>query len=108
MSNYFNISHGLRGCYMPDSDPYVIRADTRRELKKAVEYEARVLRDSGYFGCSKRNAASLAAEGWRCRNDRRWTLDLVLGCSLRRGASEYGLFLARATRQDFLAQESEC
>ena len=64
MSRYFHISQGLRGCYMPDS-AYVIRCDTRRDLKAALESEAYYIRDAGFIGCSKRGVASLAAMLWR-------------------------------------------
>ncbi|TIT73389.1 MAG: hypothetical protein E5W57_28230 [Mesorhizobium sp.] len=64
MSKYFHIMTGLRGCYMPDN-AYVIRVDTRRELKAAIEDEARLCRDSGFVGCSKSAVASLAAAAWR-------------------------------------------
>lgn len=63
---YFQIMQGLRGCYMPDSS-CIIRCSTRRELKSALEYEARDLRDAGFRGASKRAIASLAAQAWRNR-----------------------------------------
>ena len=36
---YFMIMQGLRGCYMPDSN-CVISAASRRELKRALQWEA--------------------------------------------------------------------
>lgn len=63
---YFQIMHGLRGCYLPDSS-YIIRATTRRELKSALESEARDYRDAGFVGASKRNITRLASQAWRNR-----------------------------------------
>lgn len=63
---YFSIYQGLRGCYMPDS-AYVIRANTRKELKSALAWEAESIRDAGGIGLSKRAIASLAAHAWRNR-----------------------------------------
>lgn len=65
---YFRIFQGLRGCYMPDSS-YVIRAETRRELKDALEWEAESIRDAGGVGLSKRAISWLAAESWRNRKN---------------------------------------
>jgi hypothetical protein len=47
MAKYFTISHGLRGCYMPDGDPYIVMARTRRELKAAIADEANGLGNIG-------------------------------------------------------------
>ena len=63
---YFSISTGLRGCYMPDN-AYVIQVDTRRELKAAIESEARDYRDAGFVGANKKAIAYIAAIAWRNR-----------------------------------------
>lgn len=63
---YFAIHQGLCGCYMPDS-AYIIKADTRRELKAALESEARDIRDAGGVGLSKKAIAWLANAAWRNR-----------------------------------------
>jgi len=63
---YFTIYQGLRGCYMPDS-AYTIKADTRRELKAALTWEADSIRDAGGVGMSKKAIASLAAMAWHWR-----------------------------------------
>jgi hypothetical protein len=63
---YFTLWQGLRGCYLPDA-AYTIKAATRRELKAALEYEARDIRDAGGIGLSKRAITWLAAAAWRNR-----------------------------------------
>jgi len=99
---YFQISQGLRGMYMPDSS-YIIRADTRRELKSALEWEARDIRDAGGVGLSKRAIASLAAAAWRDRKssnpygfiaEYRWRYQST-------GTAPYAIFVNNATRQEY-------
>ena len=63
---YFTIHQGLRGCYMPDS-AYIIRANTRRELKSALAWEADSIRDAGGVGMNKRAIAWLANAAWKAR-----------------------------------------
>lgn len=63
---YFTIGQGLRGCYMPDS-VYVIKTDSRRELKAALEWEAESIRDAGGIGLNKRAIAWLANAAWKAR-----------------------------------------
>ncbi len=41
MSRYFNVSHGLRGCYMPDNSQ-IVKVTTRRELKEHVAASRRM------------------------------------------------------------------
>ncbi len=103
MSRYFHISNGLRGCYMPDS-AYTLRADTRRELKAALEEEAESLRSAGYHGLGKARIAWLAAAVWR---DKRASLPYCVPCSLERGSADYGLFAAPSSRADWLAEQEE-
>lgn len=64
---YFSIYQGLRGCYMPDG-AYIIKADTRRELKRALQWEADSIRDAGGYGANKRAIAWLANAAWKARN----------------------------------------
>ncbi len=100
---YFRIMQGLRGCYMPDN-AYVLRADTRRELKSALEYEFCDLVDAGAVGLSKRALASLAARAWRspsvydCVAPYRWRYQSP-------GRAPYGVFVSRSTRREYLDQE---
>jgi hypothetical protein len=63
---YFSIYTGLRGMYMPDG-AYIIKADTRRELKSTLQWEADSIRDAGGIGLSKKTIAKLAAIAWRER-----------------------------------------
>lgn len=64
MAKYFQVMIGLRGAYMPDSS-YVIKCDTRRWLKSAIQYEANNIRDAGFVGITKRDIAAFAAHMWR-------------------------------------------
>jgi hypothetical protein len=63
---YFTIFNGLRGCYMPDS-AYIIKADTRKELKSALQWEAHSIRDAGGIGMNNRAIAWLANIAWKQR-----------------------------------------
>ncbi len=104
---YFMISNGPRGCYMADG-AYIIKCDTRRELKSALEWEARDMRDAGFIGASKRAVAQLAA--WCWRNRKGWTYSAVMPLAPphSRGNYCYGLMVDHSTRAEYLAlQESE-
>lgn len=107
---YFHISTGLRGCYMPDN-AYVIKADTRRELKSAIEYEANSYRDAGFVGANKKAIAALAASAWRNRGASNAALPYVLPLAPEHAPRNYchGIFASGATRADYLeyAKESE-
>ena len=63
---YFSIYTGLRGMYMPDG-AYIIKADTRRELKRALQWEADSIRDAGGIGMNKRAIAWVANAAWKGR-----------------------------------------
>lgn len=63
---YFTIWQGLRGCYVPDS-AYILRANTRKELKTALQWEANSIRDAGGIGMNKRAIAWLANAAWKAR-----------------------------------------
>lgn len=63
---YFSIYQGLRGLYMPDG-AYIIRANTRRDLKRALQWEADSIRDAGGYGANKRAIAWLANAAWKAR-----------------------------------------
>lgn len=54
---------------MPDS-AYIIKADTRRELKAALQWEADSIRDAGGIGMNKKAIAWLAATAWRNRKNK--------------------------------------
>lgn len=107
---YFHISHGLRGCYMPDSS-YVIRAATRRELKDAIAREAESYRDAGFIGANQKAIAALAAIAWRNAKTRADYLPyaLPLAPSHSRGNYCYGVFVGNATRDDWREyQAADC
>lgn len=102
---YFTIMTELRGCYADNASAYTIKADTRRELKEALEGEARLARDGLAIGLSKKAVASHAAEAWRKRNDKGvYPLVLPFRYSHQSG-NPMGLFVYNATRADYLAQD---
>jgi len=65
VAKYFTIMHGLRGCYMPDSEPCVLMARTRRELKSAIISESGMIDSGSTQGFGKRAVATFAAILWR-------------------------------------------
>jgi hypothetical protein len=101
---YFFIEYGLRGAYC-DGNGYVIKADTRRQLKSAIAWEAESLRDAGMVGANKRAVAWLAAECWRRNQRRDGGLLSVIPISNNGGDSyAWGIHCAPSTRADYLAQ----
>lgn len=65
MARYFHFMSGLRGCYMPDN-AFVIRCDTRRELRSAIAYECDSMREAYGHGAPAREITATAAALWRC------------------------------------------
>ncbi len=108
MARYFAISVGLRGCYMPDSS-YLIKADTRRELKRALEGEAQASPDSDTIGLSKRAIASLAAAAWREAGKARPSPYDHVAPYRHKGQDSYpyGLFVSVSNRADYLESLNE-
>ena len=109
MTKYFTISTGLRGAYMSDS-AYEIRCDTRRELKAAIESEARDYRDAGFVGANKRAIAWLAAQVWREAhkpNPSYLPHCLPLAPSHARDNYCHGIFASTSTRADWMAYQAE-
>lgn len=108
MAKYFHINHGLRGCYMPDGDPQVIRCETRRELKAVIMDEAECLGDM--VGLSKAAIARLAADAWReAQKAQPAYLPFCLPChdrSVKIAKYSYGIFCGVATRAEWLEQQS--
>jgi len=100
---YFCISTGLRGCYLPDN-AYVIRVATRRELKAAIESEARDYRDASFVGASKKAIAHVAAIAWRNRHKMRLADALPLAPSHCRGNYCHGIFIGTSDRAEYKAQ----
>lgn len=100
---YFTIMAELRGCYSDNESAYTIRADTRRELKTALESTA-----SG-IGLNKKAIASHAAEAWRKRKSI-GVYPLVLPFRHEHhaaGSRPMGLFVYNATRAEYLAAQEE-
>ena len=101
MAKYFHVSNGLRGCYMPDS-AYVLKAETRRELKQQLQFEADQLKD-GMVGLSKRAITSLAAQAWReAQKPNPAVLPFCVPYGRFKGDAYYGLFASVATRDEYL------
>jgi len=109
MAKYFTIMHGLRGCYMPDGDPWVCMAKTRRELKDAIASECDVASSDATVGLSKRNIAAFAAECWReAHKPKPSYLPYCLPCKERGQSSySYGVFCSVATRREYLDSQKE-
>jgi len=103
MAKYFNISVGLRGGYMPDNS-YVVKVNTRRELKDAIESEAYSIRDAGFVGCSKRAVAWLANVVWR-EAKKKSPAYLPYVCEYRKKTQThypYGIFASVSNRNEYL------
>ena len=107
MAKYFHVGHGLRGCYMPDAI-HVIRAETRRDLKAALAWEARDIADAG-FHLNQRHVASVAAAAWReAHKPSPSPYDFVIPYGRDRSDSRpFAIFASVATRADFKAYEEE-
>ena len=104
MSRYFHISSGLRGCYMPDAQ-WIARVDTRRELRSIVEYESNSMRDAYGHGGSKRQISAAVAQVWA--GYRTQHLDSVVSFGRDRTSLPFGVFIAPASRADYLASQEE-
>lgn len=106
MAKYFRISQGLWGRYMPDNS-YVVRVDTRRELKAIVEDEARDIRDAGGIGASKREVTATVADAWRnMRAAKRSPYPFVVPYSFTPGGMRpYAIHIGHATRADWLEEQ---
>lgn len=104
---YFWIAQGLRGCYMLDSS-YVIAVKTRRELREALEWEARDIREAFDAGCSKRAVAWLANAAWKAR--KRYGLPYVAeygNCSGNKINYCFGLNCSTASREEWKESQEE-
>lgn len=100
---YFTIWNGLRGCYMPDS-AYIIKVNTRKELKAALQWEADSIHDAGGIGMNKRAIAWLANIAWK---ERKTSGEYVAPWRFAYQKRSYpyalGVFTG-ASRSDYLAQ----
>ena len=109
MAKYFNISHGLRGCYMPDGDPFILMARTRRDLKAAIVDEADNMGDM--VGLSQAAVARLAANAWReAHKPNPAYLPHCLPChdrSVKIAKYSYGIFVSVSSRSEYLERQAE-
>lgn len=107
---YFTIMAELRGCYADNESAFTIKANTRRELKAALESEAYDLRDAGAIGLSKRAVASLSDQAWKNRKAKS-AFPVVHGFRYSHhsiGNDCMGLMVYNSTRKDYIAQQEDC
>lgn len=102
--SYFSLSHGLRGAYC-DGEGYILKANTRRELKEAIAYEANNYKEAGYIGANKRAIAWIAATAWRNRKSFNLPYALPLAPSHSKASYSFGVFVGSASKEEFLEQE---
>lgn len=95
---YFTIMAELRGCYADNESAHTIKADSRRELKAALEAESYYLRDAGAIGLSKRALA------WRKRKAGGPFPFVAPFRYPHQSGDAMGLFVYVASRADYLAQ----
>ena len=109
MAKYFTMMHGLRGCYMPDGDPFILMARTRRDLKAAIADEADNMGDM--VGLSKAAVARLAADAWReAHKPNPAYLPHCLPChdrSVKIAKYSYGIFVSVSSRSEYLERQKE-
>lgn len=103
---YFTIMAELRGCYADNDSAFTIKADTRRELKQALESEARYLRDAGAVGLPKRDVAWLAAAAWKARKKPSVFPFVVPFRHAHQSGRPMGLFAYVSTRADWLEAQN--
>lgn len=109
MSHYFFISTGLRGAYMPDNG-YVVKVDSRRELKKAIQWEFDTIKDAGFI-ISHKEMVSTVADIWRnLKAKPRSPYSFVVPYGWRNitghGVNKCNaIHINHATRRDYLEQE---
>ena len=101
---YFHISTGLRGCYLADN-AYIVRANTRRELKSILASEAETYRDAGYVGANKKAIATIAAAAWRDRKGCRLPYAIPVAPPHAKDNYCEAVFVSAATRADYLEFE---
>lgn len=107
MAKYFHVSTGLRGCYMPDTS-HVLKVETRRELKAAIEHEARDMREAYGYGGSEKAVSAFAAECWReAHKAKPAYLPYCLPFGREPRSYPLGLFVSVATRADYREYEKE-
>ena len=93
---YFQIMQGLRGCYLPDNS-YIIRADTRRELKRTIEIDVDNCMDGNIVGLSMRDVAWVAAHAWH-----KGSKGAILPYGYKGKGKPYSIEICRSNRADYL------
>lgn len=108
MAKYFQVSNGPRGCYMPDTG-YIVRVNTRKELKVILGEEAWYMRDAGFAGANKRAVAWLANAAWRNAHSKRPSyMDHVIPLKPSHADSYcYGLFVSISDRAAWLESQED-
>jgi hypothetical protein len=104
---YFTIMAELRGCYADNESAFVIKANTRRELKAALVSEARDLRDAGGIGLSKRKLATFAAFVWSKRKAGGIYPFVLPWRYAHQSGDAMGLFAYVSSRADYLASQTD-
>lgn len=109
MAKYFCVMHGLRGCYMPDSDPQHVMVKTRRELKEVIQGEADMLDSGETLGLGKRAIAAFVAECWREAHKAKPAYLPYCLPTKERGQSSYsyGIFCSVESRREYLKSNRE-
>ncbi len=109
MAKYFSVMHGLRGCYMPDGEPFVVMCATRRELKSVIKGEADSLDSGETLGLSKKSIAAFAAVCWREAHKAKPAYLPYCLATKERGQSSYsyGIFVSVASRREYLDSQAQ-
>lgn len=113
MSHYFFISTGLRGAYMPDNG-YVVKVDSKKELKAIVQSEFDSIKDAGYLINQKELVATVSDIWNNLKAIRRSPYSFTIAYG-HRGTSGYyrnatankcfAISISHATESDYLEQE---
>ena len=104
---YFTIMAELRGCYSDNDSAHIVKADTRKALKAALEAESTYLRDAGAIGLNKRAVAGLAALAWRNRKGASvYPFVLPFRYGYQSG-NAMGLMVYVSNRADYLEAQNE-
>lgn len=105
---YFNIMAELRGAYSDNESMQVIRCNTRRDLKSAIESEAYYLRDAGAIGLNKRAIAWLANAAWKARKGGAIYPYVAPFRYPYQSGEPMGIMVSSATRADFIDFINNC
>jgi hypothetical protein len=94
---------------MPDGEPYIIKAKTRRELKAVIENEARMVDSGETQGLGKRAIAAFVAQCWReAHKPQPAYLPYCLPMKERQQSTySYGIFCSVTLRGEYIEQNKE-